>query len=166
MQGSGAPIAAWILGGAIALLAAALWVALSYLTSWISGWSALAARYRFAGSFDGEQMHWVYGLMRWYTKYGGVLVVGSNAQGIYLRTIWALKVGHPPLLIPWRDVEAEDRTRWMWDGTQFMLGRNEPVPLWVLKRVGDRLLEERPGLDERVENFYSGHEDREPEQPI
>jgi hypothetical protein len=155
MQGNGAQIAAVPLGIGVALLAIVLWWALSHLTAWMSGWSRLAQRFRFDGQFDGELIRWVYGLMRWYTKYGGVLVMGANAQGIYLRTIWALRVGHPPLLIQWSDVEMEDRTRWLREGTQFTLGREEQVPLWVLKRVGDRLLKSRLGGTEQTDRLYS-----------
>ena len=145
MQGNGAQAAAVPLAIVIALITVIFWWALSHLTAWMSGWSLLAKRFRFNGQFDGEQIRWVYGLLRWYTKYGGVLVMGANAQGIYLRTIWMLRIGHPPLFIPWSEVHAENRTRWLRAGTQFTLGREEQIPLWVLKRVGDRLLSPRPG---------------------
>lgn len=143
----------------------ACWCGALYLTSLISGWHTLAKRFRFNGEFSGEQWRWVYGLMRWYTKYGGVLVMGANAQGLYLRTLWMFKVGHPPLLIPWMEVRAEDRERWFRQGMQLTLGREEQIPLWVLERTAVRIRSYLPTADQMVAD-YSSREGLDRPRPI
>jgi hypothetical protein len=139
----------------VAVFFLAMWCATSYLSSWMSGWQRLAEQFRFDGEFDGEVWSFCSGWLRWGARYGGVLVLGASRSGLYMRTLWFLRLGHPPLLIPWSDLEAEDRTRWLRDGTQFVLGRDARIPLWVYKRVGDRILSYRGTTGQRVEDFYA-----------
>jgi hypothetical protein len=156
MQGNGAVAGLPLAGAAfIAVFFVAMWCLVSYVSSWLCGWQRLAEQFRFDGQFDGEQWRFCTGWMRWRARYGGVLVLGANQRGLYMRTLWPLRLGHPPLLIPWSDVSAVDRTRWFWEGTQFTLGREAQIPLWVYKRVGDRILAHRPSADDVVKEFYS-----------
>jgi len=149
----------------VALFTLAMWCGACYLTSRMSGWHLLAKRFRLHGDFTGEQWRWVYGLMRWHAKYGGVLVMGADAQGLYMRTLWLFKVGHPPLLIPWIEIRAEDRERWFRQGIQLTLGRQEQIPLWVLERTAVRIRPFLPTAEQMVAD-YSSREGLDRPQPI
>ena len=83
---------------------------LFFIFSHTSGWSALARFY----SMTGEPVQPVYNKQT--IKVGGVrwrfaAMVGTSRSGLYLAVgpqRWPLSrfVRHPPLLIPWKDIEA------------------------------------------------------------
>jgi hypothetical protein len=127
----------------------------SYLLSWVSGWHKLAQRYRFEREFVGERWRFQSAGMRWNTAYRGILTVGANAEGLYLAVAFLFRPGHPPLLIPWREITARERRRWMIAGTQFELGQETKVPLWLYANLGTKVLAQRPGNLGIAQDIYS-----------
>lgn len=158
MQGNDV-VAGLPLGGAVfvALFVVAFWCLTSYVSSMISGWHALAQQFRYDREFDGEQWRFCSGWLRWRTRYGGVLVLGANHDGLYMRMLWMLRFGHPSLLIPWNQITVTEASGWVLRRTEFVLGRDEQIPLRVYERVGERILALRPSLstDDVVKEFYS-----------
>ena len=121
------------------LVFAGLWAGLEMWGAHVSGWSALARTYRFAGPFSGQ----VWRLkpcrlvrMRWagfeeslnaffphlprdvpdeaFGSEGRELAVGANSEGLYLAVPSRLEVWHPALFIPWSDVAVSaERIHWL-----------------------------------------------------
>lgn len=160
---------AWGHGAGIVLLVVAMWGAVCYLASWMGGWHTLAQRFRCEQAFEGERWPFRSGSMRRGTHYNGVLTLGANREGLSLAVFVAFRAGHPPLFIPWSEITATERRRWFVEGTQFVLGREEQIPLWVSKGTGETLLPFRPVESSVLQRLYSRpglEEPRKPEQRL
>lgn len=75
--------------------------------AFLGGWTVLASLYRakpkphsFAQSFQSGKVGFV--------NYGSCLFIASDSAGIYLSTQAAFRFRHPPLAIPWSDLEIEN----------------------------------------------------------
>ena len=44
---------------------------------------------------------------------GNIYTLGSSYKGLYLAVLFPFRIGHPPLLIPWRDIKAKKEKRLM-----------------------------------------------------
>jgi hypothetical protein len=106
------------------------------LSSHMSGWYSLAKHYRFHGHFEGKTWHCRGATFRSVTNYWPTLVIGANADGLYLAQLWPYSVfGHPPLLVPWRDIQVAKR-RWFYLGaTALLVGRGTPVRISLSKHI-------------------------------
>lgn len=79
------------------------------IISYLGGWSTLAKTYRCRQHFEGKR--W-YGQdiaigSKWF-NYSGCVTVGANEQGLYLGIFFRL--AHPPLFIPWDDLQIIPQT--------------------------------------------------------
>jgi hypothetical protein len=92
-----------------------LWCFVMAVAGRISGWIALAMKYRATKPFDGPCWHFQHAQLRWLTNYSGVLTVGANSTGIYLSPMLLFRFGHPRLFIPWTDMRIEMK-RTFWSG--------------------------------------------------
>ena len=144
------------------LVAVVAWLVGSSLSALGSGWHKLEHRFRASTPFSGEERGFQTGIMRWKSRYNHCLALGANQDGLSIRAMWLARLEHPPLFIPWDEVSATDQSRAFRQGTLFMLGRKEQVPLWVHKGTGDWLRQSMPSAEERVEKYYS--EGRDPEK--
>ncbi len=78
--------------------------------------------------------------MRWSTRYGNCLTVGADPAGLYLATFFLLRIGHPPLLLPWQEVSIRRRGKVLFTRyVQLQLGREEQIPLKINGRLADRI---------------------------
>ncbi len=82
-----------VLGEALVL------VGLMFLLSRLSGWRALSLVYACERPWDGQKRWMNWGRLRW-VGYNGCLVLGQDAQGIYMHVWPFLNIGHVPLFIP------------------------------------------------------------------
>lgn len=88
----------------ILILAPAL-VALCYLSSQTSSWLELAAKYRTTVSPQGKQFRTVSAQIGG-QYYRNSLTIHTSPQGLRIAT-WLIPLPfHPPLLIPWTEIEA------------------------------------------------------------
>lgn len=136
------------------LLGVVGWWGGMYLVALMSGWHRLAERFRFEQGFEGERWRFESAAMRWGTAYRGILTLGANESGMYLAVFVLFRMGHPALFVPWSEITVSDRRRWMVAGTQFVLGREEQIPLWVFKRLGDKLVAFRPADMSAAQDVY------------
>ena len=97
-----------------------LWLLLFCLVVWLvvciglprlSGWSKFAQTFRSQGRVGGKTFYFVFGMIGkdpLLVKFGNLLFVTVNDQGIRLSVLWVFGVFCPALLIPWDQVESVD----------------------------------------------------------
>jgi hypothetical protein len=98
------------------------WVAISFLFAYGSGWSQLAKQYRTRqpppnnlSSMNSGRVGWV--------SFKGCLNIGVTSKGLYLSVFPLLRLGHPPLLIPWTAVVRAERTKFLFqEGYRLHIG--------------------------------------------
>lgn len=137
---------AWGHGAGALVFFVAMWVLPSFGISCWSGWHLLAERYRCEREFTGERWRFQSGRMRGGCGYNNCLTLGANADGLYLAVLRILP-WHPQLFIPWVEITVREEQQWWGVGTVFTLGRETQIPLRVLKRIGDKLLAQRPTVE-------------------
>jgi len=94
------------------LLFPLVWVFTVWLIT-LLGWSRLARRYALRGSFHGHVRSFQSGIIGGFSRYNGVLVIGWGEQGLFLHVFFLFRINHPPLLIPWDEIqEAISDTYW------------------------------------------------------
>jgi hypothetical protein len=82
------------------------WCAISFVISLLGGWWFLASAYRAKSDFIGERW-WFRSAGFGLANYENVLIVGANQAGLHLACIVPFRVGHPPLFIPWSELEMK-----------------------------------------------------------
>lgn len=94
------------------LLVMAFWCAVCFATSALGGWHSLARHYRQLRSFDGKRWHSSSGSMG-LASYSLFLTVGADSEGLFLAVSFPLRLGHPPLFIPWSEVASIEPYRFL-----------------------------------------------------
>jgi hypothetical protein len=122
------------------VLPVCLWVMIMALVSIAGGWSTLATRFRTDRAFPDTSWSWQSAYVRYRMHYGSCLVVGSNHEGLFLRTFWIASFRHPPLFIPWSEISLTTSQSWiLGEVGRFTLGREAQIPFTVgttlLKRI-------------------------------
>ena len=82
-----------------------IWTFVLWLAAWVGGWQKLAEQFAATFVYSGEVVKYVsarFGL----ANYSGMLILGAGDQGLYLVPIRIYRPFHPPLLIPWTEIEA------------------------------------------------------------
>jgi hypothetical protein len=117
-----------------------LWCTIGLLAAYLTGWAALARRFRLTAPFTGETWSWQSARMRWSTHYGGCLTVGADPSGLYLSVLFPFRIGHPPLFLPWHEVSVW--RRWKVLGlrnVELRLGQEEQLPFQISGNLADRI---------------------------
>jgi hypothetical protein len=108
------------------------------------GWRELARRY--PGDRAPRQERWAWwegrrgwwGLtsirMRWFAGYNSCVLWRADDEALHLRIVPPFNLFHPPLAIPWSEMEVEKVTR------LYLRVRLGDVPLYLSRRVGAPLL--------------------------
>lgn len=120
----------WLIPGALPLIAAAAWLIMLTVLSYISGWRKLAAGYAYRKPFTGPKWRFQSAAMRW-LGIRNCLIFGADERGLYMSMMLPFRFWHPPLLIPWQSVTAQKKKKLFSDGVEFMLGPPPGVRLWV-----------------------------------
>ena len=116
------------------------WVFIVFLISAMGGWRARAAQYRSDLPFTGRMWRWKSGMLGGIARYNG-LTVGVNAAGLYLAVMAPLRPGHPPLFIPWGDIQVSSENRLLVSFIVFRFRRAPNASLWLRERFGREVLE-------------------------
>jgi hypothetical protein len=128
-----------------------LWCAVCFLIGLLSGWFALTRRFKkqsepygdvkTAGPFS----YTVY--MRFWSHYSGVIRLAAAQDALYASVLSIFRVGHPPLRIPWDEIQMS-RARSFWlKRVQLTLGTREKIPMRISERMARNL-----GILDRVPN--------------
>jgi hypothetical protein len=114
-----------------------------YLTATLSGWNALARRFRAQSEPYGDArtagpfFYSVY--MRYWTHYGGVIRLTAADDALYLSVLFLIRAGHPPLRIPWNEIQITQLTRFWRSYVVLTLGKEEQIPLRIYQRMARKL---------------------------
>jgi hypothetical protein len=119
---------------------AVMWAAISSLIAAMSGWRHLAQSYRLTSSFNGRQWCFRSGRMRWSTNYNGCLTIGADVRGLYLAVLLLFRIGHPPLFIPWSDVQLTMGESRFFSSVEFNFRRAPGVVLRIHQPLGKDVL--------------------------
>jgi hypothetical protein len=105
----------------VLLLFPIFWCCVVASISFIGGWHALAKRFRaeekifrIAESDDGKRFRCASMTMgpRYFpTNYGNCLTIRVSREGIRIKVWPMFRIFHPPLLIPWPDIESCEREK-------------------------------------------------------
>ena len=121
----------------------ALWCAIGFLASFVSGWFALGRHFKRQSEPFGETktagpiFYTVY--MRWWGHYSNAIRLTAAPDALYASVLFLFRIGHPPLRIPWDEVR--------FGGTKFFfrtyivltLGNEEKIPMRISLRMARNL---------------------------
>ena len=128
----------------------AAWVLVCLLIGSMSGWLALAARFRQQSDPCGETRTagpWFYAVyMRFWTHYSSIVRITAAEDALYLSVLLLFRMGHSPLRIPWSEIRLS-QTKYFWRRYVVLtLGLQESIPLRISERMARnlRILERFP----------------------
>lgn len=120
-----------------------------FLISFQSGWFALGRRFRRHSDPYGETksagpfFYTVY--MRWWSKYSSMIRLTAAGDALYASVLFPLRFGHPPLRIPWDEIQFA-RTKFFFRSyIALTLGNEEKILMRIPLRMARNL-----GILERV----------------
>ena len=117
---------------------AAFWALMSYVIAMIGGWTRLAEDYRANNAFEGKRWRFQSASMRLGTSYGNVLTVGAGPEGLSLEVFLLFRFGHPPLLIPWSDIQKLGEPSWF-RGQVLVFSKAPDIKVRLSKSVVTRI---------------------------
>jgi len=125
------------------LLSACVIALVSYLSSAISGWYTLSRRFTAQAepSGDGRTVGPFFYTIYWrlWTHYNSIIRVTAAPNALYLTVNFLLRIGHPPLAIPWSEIQFS-RTRFMgFKYVELTLGSEERIPMRISERMARNL---------------------------
>ena len=114
-----------------------------FLISLQSGWFSLSRRFKQQSDPYGDTktagpfFYTVY--MRWWSKYSSMIRLTAAADALYISILFPLRIGHPPLRIPWDEIRF-GRTKFFFR-TYLMLtlGNEEKIPMRISLRMARNL---------------------------
>jgi hypothetical protein len=115
------------------------WIVVSFIFSKITGWSRLAEKYRIYKKPEFKLLRAVQ--VTWGTPLiaGNIYTLGSTYKGLYLGVLFPFRVGHPPLLIPWRDIKVKKVKRLMSTKIVFEFKNGLSRPIEIGENVAEKL---------------------------
>ena len=85
--------------------------------------------------------------MRFRANYGNIIRLTAAEDALYLSILFFFRVGHPPLRIPWNEIQF-GRAKFLWlKFVVLTLGNEENIPMRISERMARKLgiLERLPG---------------------
>lgn len=79
---------------------------------WVSGFPQLVKHYGLRSPFVGQKWFWQSTAIGW-LSYRSCITVGANATGLYIAPWGIFRAGHPPIVIPWAELQVEG-PQWWW----------------------------------------------------
>jgi hypothetical protein len=122
---------------------------ISFLIGRLSGWHMLSKRFRAEAEPYGEIRSagpfFYYVQMRYRVNYGSLIRIIAANDALYLSALFPFRIGHPPLCIPWNEIQLS-RIESFWQRYVVLtLGVRERIPMRISERMARKL-----GVLERV----------------
>jgi len=128
---------------AIAIFVIVVWCLTSYLIGLMTGWLALARRFRAQSEPYGDAksagpfFYTIY--MRYWTHYSSVIRLTAATDVLYASVLFPFRIGHPPLRIPWNEIRFSQGRRFMSTYVELTLGSEEQIPMRIPVRMARNL---------------------------
>lgn len=122
------------------LFFAALWLGVTFLLSYISGWAFLAKHYRATLPYTGRYERLPQSQMGKFGIFGGArnaVYVGIEPNGLHLRMFVLFRINCRDLFIPWRDVSVRRGKALLRDYIEFRFAREPALGLRVFGQAGE-----------------------------
>ena len=130
----------WARPLAVLLMFAGVWLAITYLLSYISGWAFLAKHYRAARPFAGRYERIRSSQMGPLGPFGGArnaLNVGVDEEGLHLRMFILFRLNCRDLFIPWRDITVSRGKSFFADFVDFHFRQTPKVGVRIYGKAGE-----------------------------
>ena len=127
----------------VAIFFAILWCVTSYVGSLMAGWHSLSKRFRAQTEPYGEMktagpfFYTVY--VRFWGHYNSIIRMTATADALYLSVLFLLRIGHPPLRIPWNEIQFGRTTYFFRPYVVLTLGEQERIPMRISQRMARNL---------------------------
>jgi hypothetical protein len=123
-----------------------LWLVVSFVLSFVSGWHRLHASFP-ASDRPLAKRSLTSGTFRYIVGYQNVLWLSSNREGLYLGILFLFRFGHPPIFVPWSEIEVRPEKKFLiFRMRTLILGREDQVPLTLKGKIVTRILNNRESL--------------------
>jgi len=123
-----------------------LWCFICFILSRLGGWYALGRRFRSDRVPDGEALRWQSAQLGGFCNYNRCLNMVISKEGLHLRIWPAFRLGHPPLLIPWEEIQHHRMKRVLWiEQISFEIGDPAIARMTVSKQLSERFPVAREG---------------------
>ncbi len=122
----------------------AIWCGVVALLAVVGGWSRLAAVYRAEGEYAGP-IWYMQTARLGFTRYKGVLTAGATPEGLYLAVMPLFRIAHPPLWIPWDEIEVIEQAGLLGVSRAFRFAQKPEIILFMFPNLSDKLLAAREG---------------------
>jgi len=124
----------------LAIISIAVWCAISFFVSLLTGWFDLGRRFKRQSDPYGETktagpfFYTIY--MRLWSHYSSLIRLTAASDALYVSILFPLRIGHPPLRIPWEEIRF-GRTKFFFR-TYIMLtlGNEEKIPMRMARNLG------------------------------
>ncbi len=126
-----------------AILFLVLWCAVCFLISFMTGWFSLGRRFKRQSDPYGETRTagpFFYGVyMRFWGHYSSVIRLTAAADALYASVLFPFRPGHPPLRIPWNEIQI-GKAKFLWRSYVLLtLGNQERIPMRISERMARNL---------------------------
>lgn len=115
-----------------------MWCFVLWFLSIQSGWSKLADSYHSTAPFKGKYLSFQSARMG-LISFQSSLEIGIGKKGLFLLPMVLFRWFHKPLLIPWSEIKAKPRKRWMSDGCGLTFSAVPEVSVEVYGRTFKKL---------------------------
>ena len=126
-------------------LVAAGWALICAGLSHFAGWRSLARHYRASTPFRGRRFHFSSAQFGGWVGYNGSFATGADHTGLFV-AVWPIfRICHPPLLVPWSEIQASVEKRWWLTVVNLTFARVPSARVRISFRLAKRLVAESAG---------------------
>jgi hypothetical protein len=77
--------------------------------------------------------------MRWWSKYSSAIRLTAAGDALYISILFPLRIGHPPLRIPWDEIRFSRTKFFFRTYIVLTLGNEEKIPMRISLRMARNL---------------------------
>lgn len=117
-----------------------LWLGVTFLLSYITGWANLAAHYRAATPYKGRYERLPQSQLGRFGIFGSArnaVYVGIDPDGLHLRMFILFRINCRDLFIPWRDISVSRGKTFLWNYLQLRFAKEPAIGLRVFGKAGE-----------------------------
>jgi hypothetical protein len=120
-----------------------VWCAICFFISLLTGWFDLSRRFKRQSDPYGETksagpfFYTVY--MRLWSRYSSSIRLIAASDALYLSVLFPLRIGHPPLRIPWDEIRFSRTKFFFRTYIVLTLGNEEKIPMRISLRMARNL---------------------------